>query len=50
MPEVTEIMRRGFLWAAERKRFVDESIAKVKFYSGMGDSTPEWETVNKQSY
>ncbi|MBS4219825.1 ThuA domain-containing protein [Bacillus sp. FJAT-49711] len=43
MPEVTEIMRRGFLWAAEGKTLYSELGAKlsegnVRSYTGMGDS------------
>ncbi|MCJ7839520.1 ThuA domain-containing protein [Lederbergia sp. NSJ-179] len=37
--EVTEIMRRGFLWCAEGKKLADHpSSDTLKFYSGMGDS------------
>lgn len=39
MPEVTEIMRRGFLWSAEGKSLYKESdISTGESYTGMGDS------------
>jgi uncharacterized protein len=43
MPEVSQIMRRGFLWAAEGKKRAEElDIASiygnVRTYTGMGDS------------
>src|SRR5690625_5107588 len=37
MPEVTEIMRRGFLWSAEGKSLYKESdISTGESYTGMG--------------
>ncbi|WP_284644365.1 ThuA domain-containing protein [Paenibacillus silviterrae] len=39
MPEVKEMMRRGFLWAAEGKRLAQEAnVAAGAQYTGMGDS------------
>ncbi|MNI98106.1 Trehalose utilization [compost metagenome] len=39
MPEVKEMMRRGFLWAAEGKRLAREAnVAAGIQYTGMGDS------------
>ncbi|WP_281888434.1 ThuA domain-containing protein [Paenibacillus sp. YYML68] len=44
MPVVTELMRRGFLWAAEGKRLVAEqsanggAVGAAGAYTGMGDS------------
>lgn len=39
MPQVTEIIRRGFLWAAEGKRHAGETAqAAHPAYTGMGDS------------
>jgi type 1 glutamine amidotransferase len=38
MPEVKEIMRRGFLWAAAGKAKASESKTTVGAYTGMGDS------------
>ena len=42
MPEVSLIMRRGFLWAAEGsalyKTMKAPTIGDVRVYSGMGDS------------
>jgi uncharacterized protein len=39
MPEVKEMMRRGFLWAAEGKRLAQEAnVAAGSQYTGMGDS------------
>lgn len=38
MPQVTEIMRRGFLWAAEGKAKAGGASAPVGVYTGMGDS------------
>jgi type 1 glutamine amidotransferase len=39
MPQVTESMRRGFLWAAEGKTLaIDAEKAVSKGYTGMGDS------------
>jgi type 1 glutamine amidotransferase len=39
MPQVTEAMRRGFLWTAEGKQLaVDAEKAVSKGYTGMGDS------------
>lgn len=37
MPEVTEIMRRGLLWAAEGRKHTREA-GKIQSYTGMGDS------------
>lgn len=40
MPEVKEIMRKGFLWAAEGRELAKNvAIAEnVRTYTGMGDS------------
>ncbi|MGI2326777.1 ThuA domain-containing protein [Planococcus sp. YIM B11945] len=38
MPEVSLIMKRGFLWAAEGKALYVESAQKSPIYTGMGDS------------
>lgn len=39
MPEVTEIMRRGFLWSAEGKTlYKGHKIPGTEGYTGMGDS------------
>jgi uncharacterized protein len=43
MPEVSLIMRRGFLWAAEGKKRIENvdtasSYENVRNYTGMGDS------------
>ncbi|MDF2725997.1 MAG: hypothetical protein K0Q59_5675 [Paenibacillus sp.] len=40
MPEVTLMMRRGFVWAAEGKAAAEQGAAKARDlkYSGMGDS------------
>jgi len=40
MPQVREILRRGFLWAADGKKYVKaEDLAMAdKVYTGMGDS------------
>jgi len=40
MPQVTEILRRGFLWTAEGKKLADDkALAEAnKIYTGMGDS------------
>ncbi len=39
MPEVTEIMRRGFLWSAEGKTlYKDVKLPDMSSYTGMGDS------------
>lgn len=40
MPEVSLIMRRGFLWAAEGKQLANERAdsGDVRTYTGMGDS------------
>lgn len=39
MPEVTEIMRRGFLWSAEGKTlYKDQPMKDMSDYTGMGDS------------
>jgi len=38
MPQVTEIMRRGFLWAAEGKARADAAAQGAGAYTGMSDS------------
>jgi len=38
MPQVTEIMRRGFLWAAEGKARADAAAQSAGAYTGMSDS------------
>lgn len=38
MPQVTELMRRGFLWAAEGKRHAREAGASGQAYTGMADN------------
>ena len=39
MPEVTELMRRGFLWAAEGKELYGSTNPVIyTSYTGMGDS------------
>jgi type 1 glutamine amidotransferase len=42
MPEVSHIMRRGFLWAAKgknsSKRLVASANGNGRVYTGMGDS------------
>lgn len=39
MPEVSEIMRRGFLWSAEGKTlYKDHQLSDYSRYTGMGDS------------
>lgn len=39
MPEVTEIMRRGFLWSAQGKTlYKDVKLPDMSSYTGMGDS------------
>ncbi|TDF91836.1 ThuA domain-containing protein [Paenibacillus piri] len=38
MPEVTLMMRRGFVWAAEGKSAASQSAVKDLKYTGMGDS------------
>lgn len=39
MPEVTEIMRRGFLWAAEGKKMAEKDPeSSISPYTGMADS------------
>jgi len=41
MPEVTELMRRGFLWAAEGKELYGSTNPVIyTSYTGMGDSPP----------
>jgi type 1 glutamine amidotransferase len=39
MPQVTEIIRRGFLWAAEGKQQAGRAAHAADLtYTGMGDS------------
>lgn len=38
MPQVKEIMRRGFVWTAEGKANAQQSQSKAAAYTGMGDS------------
>jgi len=38
MPQVTEIMRRGFLWVAEGKARADAAAQGAGAYTGMSDS------------
>jgi hypothetical protein len=38
MPQVKEIIRRGFVWAAEGKKLAQENTVFSGIYTGMGDS------------
>jgi len=38
MPQVTELMRRGFLWAARGKQLAREAGARGQAYTGMADN------------
>ena len=45
MPEVSLIMRRGFLWAAEGKKRTEEYYVASIY----GNAIQAWTTVNKKS-